>query len=81
MNDWFILFLIIFACTAIRIYRVEMAVYRKLVNMRGRNEIINLIPRDTIDWAIAKQVEFMIRMVISGILTLISGVTLFCLFG
>ena len=43
MNDWFTVLFIVYTLTAIRIYKTEIKVYRKLKSLMQTKEVIDAI--------------------------------------
>lgn len=43
MSDWFTVLFIVYTLTAIRIYKTEIKVYRKLKSLRQTKEVIDAI--------------------------------------
>ena len=66
MSDWFTVFFIVYTLTAIRIYKTEIKVYRKLKSLRQTKEVID---------AILQQQKRIKHAVIQGVLLLALLVT------
>ena len=66
MSDWFTVFFIVYTITAIRIYKTEIKVYRKLKSLRQTKEVID---------AMLQQQKMIKYAVIEGLLLLALLVT------